>query len=252
LYKIPANTLFIGKHVVFVPECHSTNTLAIELSQSPSTPEGTVVITNNQTAGRGQRGNRWESAPGMNLTFSIVLKPFFLPVKDQFYLNIFVSLALRDFLSLKTEHPVCIKWPNDILVHDKKICGILIENQIRGSSFLTVVAGIGLNVNQTEFNAGSITSVGLVSGKQSNLSEAFEDLLGCLERRYLQLRQQKNTVLLDEYLSHLYWRKEKKMFLANNLQFEGRITSVDENGKLGIETVEGMKYFGVKEIVYLT
>ncbi len=88
MYKIPANTLFMGKNLVYVPECHSTNTLALELSQRTSVAEGTIVITDNQTNGRGQRGNEWFSEPYKNLTFSLIVKPTFLKPIDQFNLTI--------------------------------------------------------------------------------------------------------------------------------------------------------------------
>ena len=120
MYKIPANTLFTGKNLVFVPDCPSTNTLALEISQQSPVKEGTVVITDQQTAGKGQRGNTWEAEPRQNLTFSLILKPTFLAVNKQFYLNIVICLALKDYLRQKTSGPVHIKWPNDILVHQKK------------------------------------------------------------------------------------------------------------------------------------
>jgi BirA family biotin operon repressor/biotin-[acetyl-CoA-carboxylase] ligase len=251
LYKIPANTLFLGKNLVFVPECHSTNTLALQLGQNPSTIEGSVIITSNQTAGRGQRGNVWEAAPGLNLTFSVVLKPGFLPVKDQFYLTLITALAVRDFLVTQTTEPVYIKWPNDILVHGKKICGILIENQIQGSGFISAIAGIGLNVNQTIFSTGSPTSLKLLTGVHADLQAVLDEILGYLEARYLQLRQLQLKELKDVYHRHLYWRQELHTFSSMDSVFEGSIIATDETGRLVVETGEGTKYFGIKEITYL-
>lgn len=248
MYKIPANTLFIGKNLVFVPECHSTNTVALQLSHNPSTAEGTVVITNHQTAGRGQRESMWEAAPRLNLTFSVVLKPGFLPVKDQFLLNIIASLAVHDFLVERGLEPVSIKWPNDILVHEKKICGILIENQLQGSGFICSVVGIGLNINQTQFSTRSPTSVKLITSSETNLQEALEAVLGYLEARYLQLRQNQLSMLKALYLRRLYWLNEKRSFSTTHCVFEGQITSVDEMGRLVVETPDGTKLFEPKEI----
>src|SRR5690348_13137008 len=105
----------MGHSLVFMPECHSTNGEALRLLQdNPPVAEGTVIITDNQTAGRGQRGNTWESEPGKNLTFSIILKPTFLHPKDQFKLNMCVSLALHDYLTSQLQD-VKIKWPNDMM-----------------------------------------------------------------------------------------------------------------------------------------
>ena len=115
MHKISANTLFFGKNLVFMPECHSTNSFALKLcQQSPLTADGTLVITSNQTDGRGQRGSTWQSEPGMNLTFSVIFKPTFLSVNGLFYLNVFSALAIRDYLTTKGCLEVFIKWPNDI------------------------------------------------------------------------------------------------------------------------------------------
>ena len=178
MYKIPANTLFIGKNLVFVPECPSTNTLALEISQQSPVKEGTVVITDSQTAGKGQRGNTWEARPELNLTFSVILKPGFLAINKQFYLNVLISLGLRDYLKEKTSVTAYIKWPNDILVHGKKISGILIENQLRGSLLLNSIAGIGLNLNQKEFGSRSATSLSLLTGNEFDRSEELPRIIG--------------------------------------------------------------------------
>lgn len=252
MYKIPANTLFLGKNLVFVPECHSTNTIALQFTQKPSATEGTVVITDHQTAGRGQRGNFWEAEPGMNLTFSIIFKPFFLPAREQHFLTIMTSLAVRDYLLSRIAEPVSIKWPNDILIDNKKVCGILIENQVQGPQIMSTVAGIGLNVNQTEFGIDKTTSLKLLTQTVTPLNEALETLLSCIEGRYLQLRQQKYDGLMKEYLDCLYWRNEKHIFSSGNMNFEGTIESIGEDGGLLIRTDEGIRSFQVKELVFFS
>jgi BirA family transcriptional regulator, biotin operon repressor / biotin---[acetyl-CoA-carboxylase] ligase len=250
LYKIPANTLFIGKQLVFVPECHSTNTLALQISQGRAANEGTVVITNNQTAGRGQRGNTWESAPGMNLTFSVILTPGFLESKAQFYLTIITSLAVCDYLETKCDSPISVKWPNDILVQQKKISGILIENQVQGARITYAITGIGFNINQTEFQHDKATSLKTITGVEHQLEPALHLLLHCLEVRYLQLKQQKFSLLQNAYLSKLYLLNEVHTFTLANDRFEGTIRGVDDMGKLCVETNAGLKYFGNKEIAF--
>lgn len=251
MYKIPANTLFVGKNLVFVPDCPSTNTLALEISQQSPANEGTVVITDHQTAGRGQRGNQWEALPRQNLTFSLILKPNFLAINKQFYLNVVISLALKDYLKEKTSDTVHIKWPNDILVHGKKISGILIENQLQGALILNAVAGVGLNVNQTRFSHPSATSLALATAADWNLSEVFNDILSLIESRYLQLRSGDYQTLMDQYLSALFRRHEKHMYSSNGSSFEGEILDVDEWGRLKVRTDDGLRIFGVKEIKYL-
>lgn len=250
MYTAPLATLFLGKNLVFVPECHSTNSLALQLSQQASTSEGTLVITENQTAGRGQRGNSWETEPGMNLTFTVVFRPGFLSVSDQFYLNIITSLAVQDYLKTQIAEAVLIKWPNDILVGGKKICGILIENQIQGNRFSGVVVGVGLNINQQNFTVDTATSLSLQTLRSFDLQKELENLLLLLETRYLQLKSGKFADLKRNYLSHLYRLNEPHTFVVDGNTLEGVITGIDEVGRLTVKTDYGVRAFGVKEIGY--
>ncbi len=252
MYKIPANTVFMGKNLVFVPECHSTNDLALQLCQQLTTSDGTIIITANQTAGRGQRGNTWHVEPGMNLTFSCILKPTFLAVKDQFYLNIITSLAVRDYLIEKTAAIIQIKWPNDVMVSNKKIAGILIENQLQGNSFSSSVVGIGLNINQKLFPINTATSLCQITEQVYDLNAELEQLLHKLEARYLQLKSGKKNTLLDDYLNVMYWRNELHTFVANDQSFNGTIVGLDDLGRLKVNTAQGERVFGMKEIQYLT
>jgi BirA family biotin operon repressor/biotin-[acetyl-CoA-carboxylase] ligase len=251
LYKIPANTLFIGKNLVFVPDCHSTNTLALQLAQQSSAIDGTIVITDHQTAGKGQRGNVWEAEAGMNLTFSLILKPKFLAINKQFYLNIAICLALRDYLKEKTTHIIHIKWPNDILVHGKKISGVLIENQLQGTEILNSIAGIGFNVNQKHFLSPAATSLSNLSPFTFDLDTELSVLLGFIESRYLQLRQDKYELLMNGYLEALYRRHEHHSFSSRYGSFEGIIEDIDPMGKLRIRSENELRSFGVQEIKYL-
>lgn len=250
MYKIPANTLFVGKNLVFVPDCPSTNTLALEISQQSTVKEGTVVITDHQTAGRGQRGNQWEAQPRQNLTFSLILKPNFLAVNKQFFLNVVVCLALKDYLKEKTSDTVHIKWPNDILVHEKKICGVLIENQLHGSRISATVAGVGLNINQKNFGTATATSLSLVTKSDYDLSEELSLVLSFMEGRYLQLRAGDDDLLREEYLAGLYRRHERQLYSSNGTTFEGEILDLDEWGRLRVRVDNQVRVFDVKEIRY--
>lgn len=248
MYKIPANTLFMGKNLVFVPECPSTNAFALQISQQQRAEEGTLVITDHQTAGKGQRGNTWEAEPGKNLTFSLILKPAFLAVNKQFFLNIVICLALKDYLTEETPDDTYIKWPNDILVHERKISGILIENQLQGNTIVTAVAGVGLNINQQRFSVPRATSLSLISSRDYDLQQVLHTVLGYIESRYLQLRSGRYESLKDEYLQYLYRRNESHTFVSGGASFVGVIEDVDEVGRLLIRTTEGMRAFGVKEV----
>lgn len=251
MYKIPANTLFMGKNLVYVPECHSTNTLASELCQLTSATEGTIVITDNQIKGRGQRGNLWLSDPHKNLTFSLIVRPTFLRPVDQFYLTMVISLALRDFLTHRISDAIKIKWPNDILIDDKKVCGILIENMLSKETIQYSVVGIGLNVNQDSFLIEAATSMKAIAQHDFNLSDEWSLLCEFLERRYLQLRSGKMAELKNDYLSCLYGKGELRKFIDPTGEIQGVIEGIDQQGKLLIDTQEGIKSYDLKEIRFI-
>ncbi|MCX8491850.1 MAG: biotin--[acetyl-CoA-carboxylase] ligase [Cyclobacteriaceae bacterium] len=250
MYKILANTLFFGKNVVFVPECHSTSTLLVELSQKTNQPEGTIVITNSQTRGRGQRGNSWEAEPGKNLTFSLLLKPHFMLAKQQFDLTMAVSLGVFDYLIERIPTRVKIKWPNDLLIGEKKISGILIENGLVGEQIQQSIVGIGLNINQYLFSIDTATSLKLETGLDFINSDELSALLQKLETRYLQLRAEKVVDLRAAYLKNLYRIGEERLFLANDQQIRGRIEGVDESGRLKIHSDGIDQFFSLKEISF--
>lgn len=216
----------------------------------PKPEEGTVVITANQTAGRGQRGNTWVVEPGKNLTFSLFLKPTFLKVEEQFFLTIIISLAITDTLHQVSNTETKIKWPNDILVNEKKICGILIENSLSQSGIQQTIVGIGLNVNQDNFSIDTATSVRTILGIDQELNSILNRLLENIERRYLQLRNGKRHELKTEYLNRLFGKGEERNFLIEEKRTVGIILGVDELGKLIIEMDGRFNTFSNKEISY--
>lgn len=117
MHKILANTVFLGKDIIYMTECHSTNDVAAAKIKDGTAREGSIVLTDTQTKGRGQRGNRWYSEPGKNLTFSLVLAPTFMAPGAQFDLNRMVALAVKEALSRYSEG-IKVKWPNDIVHKD--------------------------------------------------------------------------------------------------------------------------------------
>ncbi len=241
----------MGKNLVYVPECHSTNTIAYELCQRTSAVEGTMIVTDNQTRGRGQRGNEWFSEPHKNLTFSLILKPVFLKPVDQFNLTMTISLALRDFLTQRVKRPVKIKWPNDILIDDKKLSGILIENSLAGDVIQYSVVGIGLNVNQDSLTMKTATSMKEILGRDFILTEELSLLMEFLEQRYLQLRSGKIDDLRNDYLNSLYGKGESRKFVDETGEWQGIIDGVNQWGKLLIYKQGALRSFDLKEIVFI-
>ncbi|WP_017733335.1 biotin--[acetyl-CoA-carboxylase] ligase [Nafulsella turpanensis] len=250
--KIFAQTLFLGKNLIDLPECHSTNTIAAELLSRQSVAEGSVVTTDHQTAGRGQRGNSWEAAAGKNLTFSIILKPSFLHVQEQFSLNIITSLAIYDLLTELLPPGLSIKWPNDIYYYQQKLGGILIENTLKNTSLEWSVLGIGLNVNQTRFKDGKASSMAIIAGKDFARAAVLERLLLKLESRYLQLKAGGVAALRKEYLSRLYWLGEVHTFRSAGEDFNGKIIGIDKVGRLAVCLPDDeIRYFWIKEIEFI-
>lgn len=237
--------------MVYVPQCHSTNTLAAELDQDASLPEGTLIITDHQTAGRGQRGNAWESEQGKNLTFSLVLKPSFLSTRNQFLLSKAIAVGIANYVAHHTVQAARIKWPNDIIVAGRKIAGVLIENHLNGDAVAFSIAGIGLNINQQSFSVPQAASIGSITGKYFDLSVELEELLCELEASYLGLKEGRIGLLEQRYLDRLYGKNELRTFGDGKRTFQGEITGVNEDGKL-IMTVEGSRRtYGVKEVQFL-
>jgi BirA family biotin operon repressor/biotin-[acetyl-CoA-carboxylase] ligase len=248
LYKIPANTLFVGKNLVFVPECHSTNTIAMELGQHNSAIEGTLVITDRQVTGRGQRGSSWISEPGKNLTLSLIFKPTFLKPDQQFWLTRVIALGIADYVRSKVKGSVKVKWPNDVLVEGNKVCGILIENSISGSTLQFSVVGIGLNINQLTFYKLKATSLKLETGFDYSLQDELHALLQVIEIRYLQLREGKRDLLEGDYLKSLYRMGESQSFNTSTGSIQGIIVGVDLLGRLLVQTDKAIQAYDLKEI----
>lgn len=232
-----------------MPECQSTNTLLADLTTRSDLPEGTLVITANQTAGRGQRGNTWTVTPGLNLTFSILFKPVFLHPANQFALVIATSLAVSDYLRRKSVYPE-IKWPNDVLVQEKKIAGMLIENSIAGETLQQSIVGIGLNINQQEWPIATATSLAMQTKKLYDLREELPILLSVLEERYLALRAGETEDQKKEYLNHLYGIGKALTFDAGGTTFPGTIETIDQAGRLVIRSAEGTRSFSNKEVAF--
>lgn len=227
----------------------STNTEV----KKPGYRHGDAVIAKEQTAGRGQRGNRWSSNPGENLTFSLVWEPTFMEAKRQFLLSEAVALALTDTLA-KYDIVAKIKWTNDIYVGRKKICGILIEHDLGTEGHLArTIVGIGLNINQKEFEewVPNPTSMALIKGEKYDVGEVFQSLYDALEARYAQLQSDPKTIE-REYDALLFRKGELATYaLPNGKRFEGVIMGVKPSGELLVESQEMVVPYLFKEIEFV-
>ena len=250
MYKNLTKTVFAGNQVYFLPSCHSTNDFASDFVTREDVPEGTVVITDNQVSGKGQRGNFWESEAGENLTLSLILRPVSLDIKYHHFLNIAVSLGILELLKGYLNEGLMIKWPNDVYYNDKKIGALLIENNIKNNRIETSIVGIGINVNQKQFEVPTAISLSQVTGRHYKLPELFQNLMERVESRILELRSNRLEELKKDYLDNLYWLNETHTFRAGKL-FQGVIKGIDQNGRL-VLLIEGEEMvFEVKEIEFV-
>ncbi|MDR2362408.1 MAG: biotin--[acetyl-CoA-carboxylase] ligase [Prevotellaceae bacterium] len=215
--------------------------------------EGSVWAAHVQTAGRGQQNNSWESEPYKNLTFSLLLRPTWLPSEEQFYLSKIVSLGVTRFLRQHRIKPA-IKWPNDIYVDDKKIAGILIEHQIAGNSIGSSIVGVGLNVNQETFvsDAPNPTSIYLQTGHTLDLQQALPNLITCILNRYEHLRAGDIRPIDADYRQQLYRLNEWRWFETRTNRFRAKITGVRSSGELLLQNEQGQtEAFLFKEVRFL-
>ncbi len=210
-------------------------------------------MAESQYAGRGQLNNRWHSEPGKNLTFSLLLRPSFLPVAQQFDLTRAVSLGIIEALEPIFGNNLKIKWPNDIYYDDKKLGGILIENILQGSQIKNSVIGIGLNINQGgfPFEIAKAVSVKQILHRDYDLRFILSEICKNVEAAYLSLKSNRFEDVRNAYMARLYWLNEYKMFKAKGLVFKGAITDVKENGLLVVNTGSGASEYNQKEIEFL-
>ena len=232
----------------------STNLYLKDLMNIKSLEDYTVVVAEKQTSGRGQMGTRWESKPYKNLTFSILRKIDSEKVINPFMLNICVSLAVYTLLNKLHLPDLKVKWPNDILSGNFKICGILIENILSGNRMVASVIGIGLNVNQITFNnLPKVSSLKLLTGKTFNLDQLLTEFQSVLKQIFLEL-DEKGAVEMQKKYENVLFRKDKPSTFKDNdgNLFMGFIQGVSNEGRL-VVTIEDdiKKEFDLKAISLL-
>jgi len=250
----------IGSSIIEIEQTFSTNTfvsgwLGDKMRQSADIQsfDGAVFVTQNQTAGRGQGENKWESESGKNLTFSIFLTPKELKAIDQFMLSKVISLGIADCLKQIVDN-VSIKWPNDIYVGDKKIAGILIENTIMGEFIDYSIVGIGLNVNQLHFLSDAPNPISLVQLTyiSFSLDSLLANICGFVTSRYSHLKASNYSDINRNYLKKLYRFQIKANFKESGRLFSATIVAIDEFGRLIVELSDNKrKTFMYKEIEFV-
>lgn len=232
----------------------STNQYAVELLSKSNPKPFTVISADFQTAGMGQIGSKWVSDPGLNVLMSIIVYPDFINVSDSFKLQFLASMACVEVLTpFVPENELSVKWPNDILVDQRKIAGVLIRNIFMGNAIRNSVIGIGLNVNQTDFSdvPAPATSLKLLTGKDFAVAEIREKLLKKFKTLFQLLENGKS--LKEVYLMMLYGYGEDFSYfdLTDQSYKRGEIVDVLGNGHLVVQSNEGVERYDFKEIKFL-
>lgn len=232
----------------------STNSYLKRLASGKLPKDFTVVVAALQTEGRGQMGTKWQAEDGKNLTVSVFKRLPNFKIENQFYISMVVSLAICKALKTFQIPKLQIKWPNDILSADKKICGILIENVIKNNKFLGSVIGFGLNINQKYFDhLPQVVSMSLITGMLHDQDEVLSKVLKQFQYYFTLLETQNYTEIKTKYEALLFRKDKPSTFrMANNETFSGIIQSVTEHGKLNVWTEdEIIKSFDLKDLTLL-
>ena len=241
-------------HIIKLNAIDSTNSYLKELSVKQTVANFTVVVAENQTNGRGQRGANWEVEDGKNLTFSVLIKDVLLDATEVFNLNVIVAVSLfHTFVQIKIPN-VAIKWANDILADKKKICGILIENQFKSTSEILSIVGIGINVNQENFiNLPQATSLKNCMNQEFNKDEILLLFLNQFQNNLNLYKNEGAAFFWNLYHENLF-KKDTPMAFENvdKVKFMGIIKQVLPNGFLQIELEnDKLQLFDIKELKML-
>lgn len=240
--------------IIWVDRLESTNTYLANMLVEKEYAAGTVLAACEQQKGRGVDGNRWESQPGMNLTFSIFLRPAFIHPSGQFLLNKIISLAMCDFAGLHLDPTKCkVKWPNDVYYNLNKLGGVLINNTIHHEKIDKAIVGIGLNINQVNFSDELPNPVSLkkISGVTYDLEQCLNDILVKIKFRYQQAVRH-GAKLDNDYLGELLFLGEERRFEYEDSPIAATIVGVDEFGRLMLKKYDGEVLFcDLKQVKFL-
>lgn len=245
-------TLFIGQQHIKLQRVGSTNRYAQDMAKNGLLHEGAIISAIEQFSGKGQRGSSWQTMAGKNLTFSLFLKPHFLQANQQFLLSQCIALAVFDCVKNYCQKDVFIKWPNDILINDKKTAGILIENSLKNDKIDYSIIGIGLNINQTEFeNLPYATSLKLETGLELKLDDVLQNLCKQLEKHYLLLKKNYSAIH-KYYLENLYRYKILANYNYKGHTIKARIIDIETSGKLILKKENNEKIIcNLKEVEFV-
>ncbi|RZJ65746.1 MAG: biotin--[acetyl-CoA-carboxylase] ligase [Flavobacterium sp.] len=240
-------------HVIKLDAIGSTNDYLKELLQNGSPGNFTVVTARTQTNGRGQMGAKWLSEPGKNLTMSVLVNDSRINLAQLFDLNVAVATAIIKALENFQIPELSIKWPNDIMSGKKKLGGILIENSVKTADDVASVIGIGLNVNQLDFNGlPNASSLAVVTQRTFDMDELMLSIVVSIQSQLEQLRENPENIW-ENFDSKLFRKGKPTTFEdASGNRFMGMIDEAGRDGKLYVKLEDdSVKSFGIKQITML-
>lgn len=240
--------------IIHIAETASTNLYIRKYLQDTELEEGSVVWADFQTAGRGQPGNTWESEAGSNLMFSLLIYPECILANQQFLISQIAALSVKETLD-KYIDDVSVKWPNDIYWKDKKICGMLIENDLSGRNIYASIIGIGLNLNQKVFRSHAPNPVSLsqITGETYDPEAVLHSFLRIFYDYYLLLLKGETSVIRSYYKEALYRKDGFFLYEDDNGLFEAAIQNVEPTGHLILGRRDGtVNRYAFKEVRCVT
>ena len=241
--------MFFGNQIFRLDKVDSTNNFAANLIEKGICQNGAVILADEQTSGRGQRDTFWESKAHKNILCSYIYFPDNVSVDNLDAFNYCLSIALVNCLNRFQIHAT-IKWPNDILVYNKKIAGVLIENTLSAGKIKSMIFGIGLNVNQVDFNSPNATSMALVTQNEFDLLEVSSTLTQEFNH-WISFADRKAPFIKQEYLKYFFGLQKVLRFKSSDHEFDGVSEGVNEHGELEINVSGELKSFKNKEISFL-
>lgn len=243
----------IGSEIIHFKRVDSTSNYIATMLKESKAVNGMVILADEQTDGRGQRGAKWQSVPGENLLFSFYIQYESLGIQSQQAITHATSLAISNCLHyFKIDSS--IKWPNDIVIGKKKIAGILIENQFQGKNIKSSIIGIGLNVLQKNFEFINSTSICNEIGQAIEIKNVFNRLIFELNQTFQLIEQESFSVLAAKYKEKLWLLEQTSEYeLPDGTKFSGIIKGTDEIGRIQVyrEDLNCIESFGLKEIRFI-
>jgi len=222
------------ENIVLLGSVDSTNNYAMAMIQKGDRSRIKPVFALEQTRGKGRRGKHWKSNKGANIMLSIPVQMQWLAISTQFQLSAAVALACHDLFAKYILANLFIKWPNDLFINDSKAGGILIENIIKGTLWQWTIVGIGLNINQEEFEEFNLkaTSLKLETGKNFDVLNLAEELVSLVLKRIEDIKSGNFQTVLEEYNQYLFARNKTVRLKKESIVFQTNILGVSPSGQL--------------------